>query len=143
MHFCQLQGKTRSSARSCHPPREISPHLGQQGLNPVVCSIEGRAASESQGFERWRWACMVTGMTDPQTDGLKSFFPLLEPSPEAMLLTQVSPWCPKRTPFVLQPWSTSQLGEGSSLHKGASPQPCACCVPGKKGFISASRSPLC
>lgn len=30
---------------------------------------------------------MVTGMTDPQTDGLKSFFPLLEPSPEAMLLT--------------------------------------------------------
>lgn len=68
---------------------------------------------------------MVTGMADPQTEELISLFPLLEPSPEAVPLMQVLPWCPKRTSFVRQPWCTSQLGEGSSLSRGTSPQPCA------------------
>ena len=96
------------------PPGEMSPHVGQQGLNPGVCNTKGRAASESQALndgDVTAWSQAAAGTTDPQTEGLKSFFPLLELSPEAMPLIQVLPWwsaIAKRTPFMLQPWCAFQ-----------------------------------
>lgn len=81
----------------------MSPHVGQQRLNPVVGSTTSRAAGESQGFERWRCARTVAaGMTDPSTGNL--FFPLLELSLEDVPLIQVLPWwlaVAQRTSFVL------------------------------------------
>jgi len=59
------------------PPGEMSPHVSQQGLNPVVCSTRGRAASESPGFDRWRCVCTATGCSKedrPSDWGTSTFF---------------------------------------------------------------------
>lgn len=65
----------------------------------------------------------TAGMTDSQTEGLKSFFSLLELSPEAMTLIQVLLWwlaIAKRSSFSLQPWCALQ-----PVHAWGKALPCA------------------
>lgn len=87
------------------------------------------------------WPRATAGRTDPQNEGLKSWFPLSEPSPEAVLLAEVLPrWLAtsQRTSFVLQPWCTSwPILEQKN-------QPSALCLLGtrEKGLISATPSSL-
>lgn len=87
------------------------------------------------------WPQATAGGTDPQNEGLKSWRPPSEPSPEAVLLVEVLPWwlaTSQRTSFVLQPWCTSwpvleQRNQPSAL--------CLLCTR-EKGLISAAPSCL-
>lgn len=69
--FLPASGKNKVFCEATPPPGERAPHVGQQGLNPVVCSTKGRAASEPQGFAQWRCVCTVTGYSrDDRPSGL-------------------------------------------------------------------------